>query len=234
MRQGLNAPALSGKAGVHRDTSSVFGSAPGERGGADRRQWSLISGSSLHGGNTMFHLVKKIGSLGLSALFRIPSLINRESSTARFISLFPLMVLTIGFVLSWHHSNHASATFDENIHIAEGLTFLSGHGYLTAIDHPPLFGILLALPTWLEHSPEVPAPEKTDYPFIGFAHRVVWQNQMDGRQAIVSARRVNLCFTVLLGCLLVLVAQRMHGPFGATITATVSRFVRASVRHHQR
>ncbi len=139
-----------------------------------------------------------------------------------------LAVLVAAFVgMAWLASPQKSGSFDEQYHLAAGYSYLKTGDFRLATTHPPLVGMLAALPLLGDAQIVLPL-ESEQWQAANrhiFADEFVWRaNAPRGPQMLVAARRM----VILLGALLVVAVflwgRALVGVWGGLVAATLAAF----------
>ena len=127
--------------------------------------------------------------------------------------------VTIGLI----EASRDSATVDEAVDVASGVTIVVRHDFRMNPEHGPLPKVLSALPALLAH-PIVPNDDTyRDGAWFDYTDRFIAENRDAGRldDVLFLARTVAIAEGLGAALLLYLFGRRLAGPWGGTISASL-------------
>ncbi|MEO8696702.1 MAG: glycosyltransferase family 39 protein [Acidimicrobiales bacterium] len=158
------------------------------------------------------------------------------NTTARLAALKPwpdfrprlhhlvLLILAAQFVtIGLIEASRDSATVDEAVDVASGITIVARHDFRMNPEHGPLPKVLSALPAMLAH-PIIPNDETyRDGAWFDYTDRFISQNRAAGRldNVLFLARTVAIAEGLTAALLLYLFGRRLAGPWGGTVSAAL-------------
>lgn len=135
-----------------------------------------------------------------------------------------LLILAAQFVtIGLIEASRDSATVDEAVDVASGITIVARHDFRMNPEHGPLPKVLSALPAMLAH-PVIPNDETyRDGAWFDYTDRFIAENRAAGRldNVLFLARTVAIAEGLVAAFLLYLFGRRLAGPWGGTISATL-------------
>lgn len=146
---------------------------------------------------------------------------NRHRTWGTVAVLGLLFVTVTQLVLTAHGQ---SATMDEQVHIARGVSYLRTGDLRLIREHPPLIGILSAIPLALDHSLRLPLNSWKSASTYRFADEFVWKANSNGPSIVFRARLPIIVLTVLLGLSVFTWAREMHGFMAGLLALTLTTF----------
>lgn len=119
-----------------------------------------------------------------------------------------------------------SATYDEQYHIANGITFLRTGDPRLVPEHPPLINIIAALPLLADHNLVLPLDDRSwqDVNSLRFSELLLWKLNPDGPLIIALARLPIMALTLLLALIVYAWGREMYGPWAALLALTLLSF----------
>ncbi|MBK8899853.1 MAG: glycosyltransferase family 39 protein [Anaerolineaceae bacterium] len=143
--------------------------------------------------------------------------------------LFRLTAVSL-LLLFWGRLVHTavtlSATFDEPLHVLQGLVFWRQWPLLSVVQNPPLVNALIGVPLRLTFTPmlppEVSGPVFQDWLMIG--QQFFWQANDNGLQMVLVGRLAVIWLALLLGALLVRWAGQWFGREAGLLTLALYTF----------
>ena len=135
-----------------------------------------------------------------------------------------LFVLAAQFVtIGMIEASRDSATVDEAVDVASGVTIVARHDFRMNPEHGPLPKVLAALPALLAH-PVIPDDETyRDGAWFDYTDRFIAENRAAGRldNVLLFARSVAIVEGLLAAFLLYVLGRRLAGPWGGTVSAAL-------------
>ena len=116
-----------------------------------------------------------------------------------------------------------SATVDEAVDVASGITIVARHDFRMNPEHGPLPKVLAALPALLAH-PIIPNDDTyRDGAWFDFTDRFIAENRAAGRldDVLLLARSVAIVEGLAAAFLLYVLGRRLAGPWGGTVSAAL-------------
>lgn len=113
-----------------------------------------------------------------------------------------------------------SATFDEPLHVLQGLVFWRQWPLLSVVQNPPLVNALIGVPLRLMFHPALP-PEVSGPVFqdwLKISQQFFWQTSADGLQMVLVGRLAVIWLALLLGALLLRWAGQWFGRDAGLLT----------------
>lgn len=151
--------------------------------------------------------------------------ISRDEGRPRAWEWALLALLLVTFAaLAFFASPRKSASFDEQYHLSAGYSYLKTGDYRLAITHPPLAGMVAALPLLADETIHLPLehPAWQAGNRFEFSDVFLWYANENGPD-LVERGRVGI---ILLGVLLVagvwFWGRRLVGPLGAVLAASLT------------
>jgi 4-amino-4-deoxy-L-arabinose transferase-like glycosyltransferase len=123
------------------------------------------------------------------------------TTTARLFALFLLLFFFARLMVT---ASVMSVTFDEVLHIFQGVLYWQQRALRPVVENPPLINALIGLPVTLALSPRLPLdhPLWPSSDWEGLAQLFMWQANSNGRQLIFAGRVPIMLLATLLGALL--------------------------------
>jgi hypothetical protein len=135
-----------------------------------------------------------------------------------------LFVLAAQFVtIGMIEASRDSATVDEAVDVASGVTIVARHDFRMNPEHGPLPKVLAALPALLAH-PVIPNDETyRDGAWFDYTDRFIAENRAAGRldDVLLIARSVAIVEGLLAAFLLYVLGRRLAGQWGGTVSAAL-------------
>jgi hypothetical protein len=135
-----------------------------------------------------------------------------------------LLILAAQFVtIGLIEASRDSATVDEAVDVASGITIVARHDFRMNPEHGPLPKVLSALPAMLAH-PVIPNDETyRDGAWFDYTDRFISENRAAGRldNVLLLARTVAIAEGLAAAFLLYLFGRRLAGPWGGTVSAAL-------------
>ena len=135
-----------------------------------------------------------------------------------------LFVLAAQFVtIGMIEASRDSATVDEAVDVASGVTIVARHDFRMNPEHGPLPKVLAALPALLAH-PVIPNDETyRDGAWFDYTDRFIAENRAAGRldDVLLIARTVAIIEGLAAAFLLYVLGRRLAGPWGGTVSAAL-------------
>ncbi|MCB8976448.1 MAG: glycosyltransferase family 39 protein [Ardenticatenaceae bacterium] len=119
-----------------------------------------------------------------------------------------------------------SATFDEPLHVLQGLFFWRQRSLLSVVQNPPLVNALMGVPLRLAFHPLLP-PEASGPVFqdwLKVSQQFFWQANDNGLQMVFVGRLAVICLALLLGALLLRWAGQWFGRDAGLLTLILYTF----------
>ena len=153
----------------------------------------------------------------LAALRARPDLRPRLHHVILFV--LAAQFVTIGMI----EASRDSATVDEAVDVASGVTIVARRDFRMNPEHGPLPKVLAALPALLAH-PVIPNDETyRDGAWFDFTDRFIAENRAAGHldDVLLIARSVAIVEGLLVAFLLYVLGRRLAGPWGGTVSAAL-------------
>ncbi len=119
-----------------------------------------------------------------------------------------------------------AATFDEPLHVLQGLVFWRQWPLLSVVQNPPLVNALIGVPLRLAFHPTLP-PEVSGPVFqdwLKISQQFFWQANDNGLQMVLVGRLAVIWLALLLGALLLRWAGQWFGRDAALLTLILYTF----------
>ena len=140
------------------------------------------------------------------------------------LHLVVLFILAAQFVaIGLIEASRDSATVDEAVDVASGITIVARHDFRMNPEHGPLPKVLSALPALLAH-PVIPNDDTyRDGAWFDYTDRFIAENTAAGRldNVLLLARTVGILEGLAAAFLLYLLGRRLAGPWGGTVAASL-------------
>ena len=133
--------------------------------------------------------------------------------------LLATQFVTVGLI----EASRDSATVDEAVDVASGITIVDRHDFRMNPEHGPLPKVLSALPALLAH-PIIPNDDTyRNGAWFDFTDRFISENRAAGRldTVLLLARSVAIVEGLAAAFLLYLFGRRLAGPWGGTVSAAL-------------
>jgi dolichyl-phosphate-mannose-protein mannosyltransferase len=152
------------------------------------------------------HSAKDVPDSGLDRKADNPRRVGWIHATA----IIALVVLGIQLHLC---SRAKSATYDEQYHIAKGLTFLRTGDPRLVPEHPPLIAAISAMPLLTDSDLVLPLQDLSwqDVNSLVFSDLLLWKLNPDGPSIITRARLPIIMLTLFLGVIVYAWGNEMYG-----------------------
>ena len=162
------------------------------------------------------HSAKDVPNLGLDRQ-------TENAGRAVWIHAAAIVALALLLIQLLLCSRAKSATYDEQYHIAKGLTFLHSGDPRLVPEHPPFVGAISALPLLADPELVLPFEDHSwqDVNSLVFSDLLLWKLNADGPSMVTRARLPIIILTILLGVIVYAWGHELYGRGAGLLALTL-------------